>query len=1100
MKIPRWTIGAAALVLGVAGGSIQLHAQGVTTSAISGRVTTATGQGLDGAQVQITNRNTGARSGALTHVDGRYYIQGLEVGGPYTVSVRRIGREPKDSSGIYVSLGQNIRIDFVLAERATQLAGVVITSGSANALISAAHKGVSTTVTDSAIARLPTLSRNFTDFVTLTPQVSTRGPGNSGAGQNNRFNAIQIDGSVANDMFGLSSTLQPGGQAGAKQVSLEAVKEYQVLLSPYDVRQGYFSGFLLNAVTKSGSNDFHGSGTYAYRSEQTERNVAYLRSAPFNVKQEGFWIGGPIMKDRVFFSIAPEFQQQQAPQSGPYIGQPTGLLPVPAVKQESVDSVVNILKTQYGFADPGNAGAVTNGNPLNNLFARLDFVNLPVNSRLVTRYNFASANQDLGLSRSASSLSLSNNGFTFQSKTNSGLAQLFTNFSNGGSNEALFGYTTIRDVRVIPITAPFVRILSLQNPLSGTGALTAGTDNSSQGNQLDQDIMELSDSYTHPFGEHRVTIGTKNEFYKVRNLFAQNSYGNFTFDSVSKLIANKPSSATLGVNIDKLNGNVTDGSARFKARTLGAYIADDWQATSNLAVTMGIRLDAPGLATSPGFNARIDSALHVKTNQVPTSAKQWQPRIGINWDVTGDQVNQFRAGTGFFMAQPAYVWLSNLFGNSGVNGFGNLTCNSATNVPQMPQAGQPIPTNCVGSTGTPAVTVNTVDPNLKFPEVWRSTAGYDRRLPWNIVATVEGMYTRSMYNFYYQNLGVVADPIGQDSHGRQLYGDITGAATNLTTARRCADGVSSTLPGVTAATSTPCPTGVTALGDVIALSNTATKDYSYNITGTLQKRFSDSFEGSASYIYGHAYDVYDLTSSVAFSNWAFGRSYAGRQDAQVLNYSKWDSPHRFIVSGTYSLPSKTDVSMTFFADAGTPYEFVYNGDFNGDAGTANDLIYVPKNAHDTTEIRFATSGAGATALSPSQQADSLDIFINSHDCLSSQRGTIMARNSCRTPWTKIMNMSVRQSLKTIGMGNVIVQLDMFNFLNLLNKNWGAQDLGSTNSPTILSRSTWVQPTAGQPLNLRNGAVPVFRYANPAQFNTKNAASNYALQLQLKYTF
>ena len=305
------------------------------------------------------------------------------------------------------------------------------------------------------------------------------------------------------------------------------------------------------------------------------------------------------------------------------------------------------------------------------------------------------------------------------------------------------------------------------------------------------------------------------------------------------------------------------------------------------------------------------------------------------------------------MAQPAYVWLSNLFGNSGVNGFGNLTCNTATNVPKMPQAGQPIATNCVGSTGTPAVTVNTVDPNLHFPEVWRSTLGYDRRLPWNVVATVEGMYTRSVYNFYYQNLGIVANPIGTDSHGRPLYGDISAANSIVNPARRCADGVNSSSLGQ----GTACPAGVTALGDVIGLTNTNTKDYSYNITGTLLKRFSNSFEGSVSYIYGHAYDVYDLTSSVAFSNWAFGRSYASRQDAQVLAYSKWDSPHRIVASGTYSLPSKTDISATFFLDAGTPYEFVYNGDFNGDAGTANDLIYVPKNAHDTTEIRFSNSGS-----------------------------------------------------------------------------------------------------------------------------------------------
>ena len=186
--------------------------------------------------------------------------------------------------------------------------------------------------------------------------MSTKGPGFSGGGQNNRFNAIQIDGAVGNDLFGLSSTLQPGGQAGGKQVSLEAIKEYQVLLSPFDVRQGSFTGFLVNAVTKSGSNEFHSTGTYATRSEKLERDVAYLRAAPFKQTQEGFWIGGPIIRDKLLFSLAPEFQQQSAPQSGPYIDQPPTQIPAPPATRFAVDSFINILKTKYNFSDPGSGG------------------------------------------------------------------------------------------------------------------------------------------------------------------------------------------------------------------------------------------------------------------------------------------------------------------------------------------------------------------------------------------------------------------------------------------------------------------------------------------------------------------------------------------------------------------------------------------------------------------------------------------------------------------------------------------------------------------------------------------------------------------------
>lgn len=1049
-----------------------MFAQGVTTGAVSGTVMNDQGQPVQSAQIEIVNRATGARSGTNSRSDGRYYIQGLEVGGPYTVTVRRIGFSPRDTSNIYVSLGQNLRLDMVLVTQATQLAGVQVL-GASSAVMTSSHKGVATTVTDSAIARLPTLNRNFTDFVALTPQISTKGPGNSGGGQNNRFNAIQIDGSVANDLFGLGSTGQPGGQAGAKQISLEAVKEYQVLLSPFDVREGNFTGALVNAVTKSGSNEVHGSATYADRSEKLERNVDYLRAAPFTVKQEGFWVGGPILKDKLLFSVAPEWQQQSAPASGPYIGQPANLVPKPPATQAGVDSLVNILTNQYGFSSPGNSGLVKNANPLSNLFARLDLINLPVSSRLVARYNYVDAQQDI-FSRSNSRLNLSNNGYNFRSTTNSYLTQLFSSMDNGTNNEFLLGLTRIRDKRLTPIQAPFVVISRTTNPNGGTGQMSAGTENSSQGNELDQDIFEITDNYTIPVGNHRFTLGTKNEFFKVRNLFSQNSLGNFTFGTLDSLVNNTPSFVTLGVKLDN-----TDGAAHFNARTLGFYAEDEWQATNRLSTTFGLRLDMPGLTSSPGLNPDVQTTLGINTTQVPRNVKQWSPRFGFNWDVTGDQRNQLRGGTGVFVGRPAYVWLSNLFGNSGVNGYGNLTCNGFAAAPLMPNAGTIPAGNCKNATGAPAITANTVDPNLKFPSVWRSSLGYDRLLPWNVIGTFEALYTRSVANFYYQNIGLVADPIGTDRNGRALYGDITSAAGSPVPSRK-------QIPGTT-------PQRF--LGDVINLSNTKTQDYAYSYTWQLQKRFSDAFEGSLAYTYGRSYDVWDLTSSVAFSNWSFGRSYSGRQDAQDLYSSKFDVPHRIVASGTYSFPSKTDLSFTFFGESGVPFEYVYGSDLNGDGSSGNDLVYVPTDAHLASEILFQQNGN----LTPAMQADSMEAFISAHECLNSQRGKIMLRNSCRSPWTKVLNTSVRQSLPTLRGQNFILQLDIFNFLNLLNKNWGAQDLGSTFSPSLLTRRSAVA-APGQPLKFANGAQPVFIFSPFQQFNTKNPQSNYALQLQLKYAF
>jgi hypothetical protein len=1057
MRITRWIPGVALALAALLTGR-QVSAQGITTGAISGTVTNEQGQGIEGVRVQVRNNANGATTGTLSRADGRYFIQGLEVGGPYTVTARRIGYAPQTQEGIRVSLGGNARTDFRLSQQAAQLTGVTVTGQAQGAIISTAHKGAATTISDSSVSRLPTLNRNFTDFVVLTPQISTKGPGNSGGGQNNRFNAIQIDGSVGNDLFGLGSTGQPGGQANAKQVPLAAVKEYQVLLSPYDVRQGNFTGALVNAVTKSGGNELHGEVFGVTRNEKYERNVSYLRDAPFKQSQYGFWLGGPIVKDKIQFSIAPEWQTQSQPASGPYLDQPTDVSASGLVSRTIYDSVAKILTTKYAFPDLGAGTVTTNENPLSNFFGRLDFIDLPMNSRLVARYNFASAQVDV-FSRTQTAFKGTSNAYNFRSTTNSGLAQLFTNLPGGSSNEFLFGYTTIRDKRRTPVNTPMVTVLNVPQTTAGaTTSLVFGTENSSQGNELDQDILELTDNYTIPVGTHRFTIGTKNEFFKVRNLFGQNSLGNYTFGTIDSLSLGALRSATIGLKLD-----ASDGAARFTARTLGFYGEDEWQVTPNLSLQYGIRADLPGLTSQPGTNQRVLDSLGVNTANVPKNVLQWSPRFGFNWDVTGDQVNQLRGGAGVFVGRPAYVWLSNAFGNSGVNGYANLNCSNPTTAPVFPGATGPVPANCRNSTATPAITVNTLDPNLKFPQTFRTSLGFDRRLPYEIVATVEGIYTKSLQNFFYDNINLPDAALRTDARGRLMYGNITG--NNINAAYKKGG-----------------------LGDVINLTNQSA-DYAYTLTGQLQKRFSDRFEGQLAYNYGHSYDVASMTSSVAYSNWQFGRSVKGDIHAKDLTVSKFDSPHRIVANGTYSFPSKTDLSFIFTGESGTPFDFVYSGDMNGDGSTSNDLIYVPTNATLASEIQFTTSGSGASAISAATQAAAFEQFIASNDCLNAARGTILDRNTCRTPWTKRLDVDVRQSLPTIRGQNFMVQLDIFNFLNLLNRNWGAQDLGSSNSPTILTRRSF------------NGTEGVYNFnPNFSQFSTQNVSSNYAMQLQLKYTF
>jgi hypothetical protein len=299
------------LALVAAGGALAfpLAAQGITTAAVSGVVTDEAGQPVEAAQIQVINQSTGVRTGTLTRTNGNYYIQGLEVGGPYLVSVKRIGFQPDSLGGIRLSLGQNFRASFKLNTQAAQLEAVTVraaTSDTLSALISPSRRGVQTDISDTALRRLPTLNRNFTDFLALTPQVQVaQNGGLSGGGQNNRFNNIQIDGASETDAFGLGTTGQPGGQARGRSISLEAVKEYQVLLSPFDVRQGNFTGALINAVTKSGTNELHGSAFYYFRNQNLAADVPLIRTSEFEQKQYGFSLGGPIVKDKIHFLVAP---------------------------------------------------------------------------------------------------------------------------------------------------------------------------------------------------------------------------------------------------------------------------------------------------------------------------------------------------------------------------------------------------------------------------------------------------------------------------------------------------------------------------------------------------------------------------------------------------------------------------------------------------------------------------------------------------------------------------------------------------------------------------------------------------------------------------
>jgi hypothetical protein len=1102
---------AASLAL-LTGASARLLAQGVTTGAVSGTVTDPNGAPIEGAQVQIRNPRTGFSAGGITRGNGQYSIQGIEPDAGYSVTVRRIGFEPTTRDNRVVSLGQATREDFVLRQQSTVLS-TVVTVAEATPVINPSKTGTGTTVGDSALRRLPTLNRNFADFVTLVPQVSTSTSFLSGGGVNIRQNAIQIDGAAAGDLFGLGATGQPGSQANAKSIPLDAVKEYQVLLSPFDVRQGNFGGLLINAVTKTGTNEFHGTAYGYTRNENLTRSQPYL--AEFRQQQYGFSLAGPILKDRLFFFVNPEWQKFRTPTSGPWIGSPDA-----PISETPINQFRDTLAIKYGFPDAGTGAKVLRENPLTNVFARIDAF-LPANTRLVLRHNYAGAD-NVSFGRGAPSstnpnFNLTSNAYKFTSRTHSTVAEFLTNMPSGVFNELLLNWTKTDDFRTVPVHFPMVTVRGIPRSDGGNGTvnLIAGTENSSQGNVLNQKTFEITENLTIPLGSHHVTFGTKNLFYRPINLFGQNSLGNWTFANLAALGAGTPSSYSVSA---PSASDPANGLATFRANLYSYYVQDAWQPTERLVVTGGLRIEKPSFKDTPPENPSVLANYARSTAAVP-SKKTVSPRFSFNWDVTGDQRNQLRGGLGYFAGTPPFVYLSNAFGNSGLSGYASLTCsgtaanqgtNTTSTIPPPFNAANIAtpPTSCApftpaggatrpGASTAASANIATIDPNFRFPQYQKLSMGYDHRFANGLVGSLEGLFTKAMSNPFYTNLALQG-PQGVDRNGRTLYGVLTGT------------GGTATFVG-----------GRQQVIDVTDVHG----DKTYSITGTLQKTFFDSFQGSLAYSYMQARDIASTTSSTQGSNYRYQRDVTGLLSDRSLTRAKNDMPHRIIATGSWRLKTLTDISFIYSGNSGAPFDYVYgssaasgSGDANADGQSQNDLVYVPTDAHDPNEILFQGWNGVAPGLTAAQallsaqaQADAFDRFIDGIKCLRANRGKMLSRNLCRNPWQNEIDVSVAQSLEAFGRQNLQLRLDVINFANLLNRKWGAQnfsDQGSTCGPicsaTVLLTHTGNVSATGAAMGtgvtdpLARG---VYTFdTNFKRWNADNASSNYRMQLSMRYSF
>jgi outer membrane receptor for ferrienterochelin and colicin len=1030
----------------------------VTTSSMTGTIKDSK-EALIGATVRAVHQPTGTSYSTSTNADGRFNIPNMRVGGPYQVTISYVGFQSTTLNDIYIRLGEPFVVNQSLAQNGVSLEAINV-SGRKNQVLNSRRTGASTNINRTQLENLPTSNRSLQDFTRLTPQAGGSQQSSFG-GASNRYNNITIDGAVNNDVFGLSASGTPGGQASTQPIALDAIQEIQVVLAPYDVTQGNFTGAGVNAVTRSGSNKFEGSIYYYNKNEDIQgKNVLTgLKSTNYSDLQYGVRVGGPIIKNKLFFFANVEQGRRTAPTVN-NAGE-TGA----AITLKGAQDIANYALSRYGY-DVGSFNAINLKRENNKYFAKLDW-NINDKHQLTARFNHINAFDD-NLTRSASSFGFGNNLYKFNNKQSVGILELRSNFSNKYSNNLIVGYTRVRDARqTAGALFPQIQINNVDG-VSGNSAFL-GSERSSVANQLDQDIFEFTDNFKINLGDHNITIGTHNEFFKFRNLFINNLNGRWTMANPGEFLAVAPLNpiGTAQATYSKIPDDKAP-AARFSAAQLGIYVQDEWDAAKGLKLTYGIRLDKPVFGDKPLRNPLVEASFPgYSTNRTPSTAILFSPRFGFNYDVMGDRSVQLRGGSGIFTGRVPFVWLSNQYVNNGL-----LFSAVNTGSTKVPFIADPNNQAAAGA-GINRAEINLVSNDFKIPQVWRTNLAADFKLPYGIIGTLEGIYSKTINNVVYSDLNIVRS------------GTVSPALSNGADVRPAYAG----------------RVNSTDFTNVILLDNT-NKGYTYNLTAQLQKNFNNGFNAMAAYTYGKARSLNDATSSTAVSNWEFVQVVEDPNNPP-LAISAYQTKHRIIASAGYNFsygPNKafsTGLSLFYSGYSGQPFSYVIgSGNINSDNGAnnGNDLFFIPAKQAD---IKFNALNATATlpAQTPDQQWTALNAFIEADPYLSKHRGQYASRNGASTPWIHQVDLRVTQDLGAV-LGNTKNKLqltfDIFNVGNLLKKSWGRQYFVSNQAYSIVS---YVTPNAP--------ATPGYTFRAPSSgtpYTTGAFTSAWSGQFGVRYIF
>ncbi|WP_316765589.1 TonB-dependent receptor domain-containing protein [Pedobacter frigiditerrae] len=1098
----------------------------ITTSSLTGTVKDSK-DAMPGASVKATHTPTGTVYSVITNGDGRYTIGNMRVGGPYTIEVSFVGYKPEKFNDVTLKLGEPFVLNVTLADNSSTLATVNIVGQGSNPIMNSNKSGANTVVGRAQIQALPTISRSVNDITRLTPQAN----GTSIGGGNYRSNNFSVDGANYNNQFGIGANIPAGGSP----ISIDALEQISINVTPYDVRQSGFVGGAVNAVTRSGTNKFFGNAFYTMRGDDQQGRKIGDYTIPtlqkLDEKNYGASLGGPIIKDKLFFFVNYEKKLTKAPGTtriASTAALPFGATGTPTTVARPTDVFLNSVKAyllaKYNY-DPGTYQNYENVSENEKMFARLDW-NISKNHRFSIRYNQVESQSPSPLSSSTTgsgvvapyayvngrtantALNFSNSNYYQAANLYSATAELNSSFGSKWTNTLRAAYSHQNDPRTSDSSPfPMVDIMDGTGTSANAGSVltTFGYEAFTYGNLRDVTSYTYSDDLSYAAGKHNLTLGLQAEFSTTKNGFQRFGTGFYTFRSWDDFV-NGARPLQYSVTYP-LTADGSQAYPSFKFAQYSAYLQDEFTVSDRLKLTAGLRVEqatypnTDEIRTHPLVAAlNFNAGQKINTGVLPDNKLTYSPRFGFNWDVNGDRSLQVRGGTGIFTGRVPFVWIVSQSGDAGLLQYTQTYNGAATpffNPSTAPNLTTPAP---AAGSSIPA-SVSAMSKDLKFPQTWKSSLAVDFKLPLGIVGTVEGIYGKDLNVAIARNINLV-DPTAITISGygdnRPMYPTSTASTGAAVLARQV---VSLTSAGQV--TTTASAVNTSGFNGIVM--DNVKGGYNWMATAQLSKNFSNGLGLMAAYTRSDQRNFGDGSGDQLLNLWSLVQT-SSNSNNPTLSYSSNLNPDRVIASVSYKKEYfknlATSVSLFYEGSQQGRFSYTYSTDYNRD-GQSNDLIYVPNDSEIPgmfTSSLVIGSGATAKTYTATQQAEIFAAYINQDDYLKTRKGQYAERNAGTSPWRNQVDFRLTQEIfKNVGATKNSVQfsVDIFNFGNMLNKNWGAFNFVNNAAILVPQNATAVNATTRPTFRMAQSNGDIVRETFGT---TQSISSTFYMQFGLRYNF